>query len=144
LMQIAPGGPFTSEEDVPEEVEKQLNESYGLSDPWYEQYTNYMVSIAKWDLGSSIKSSRSINDIINESFPISLFLGFEAILIALALGVLFGVISALRQNEIQDYAVMVIAIFGISVPNFILAAGLQYILAIKLHILPVAKFDSFF
>lgn len=144
LMKLAPGGPFTSEEDLPKEIEEALNETYGLNDPWYKQYSNYLASIAKWDLGTSFKSrGQSINEIINRSFPISLILGFEAILIALSFGVLLGVIGALRHNKAPDYAAMSIAIFGISVPSFILATGLQYVFALKLGWFPVARFESF-
>lgn len=144
LMKIAPGGPFTSEEELPKEIEEALNETYGLNDPWYKQYSNYIISIAKWDLGSSFKSrGQKVNDIINRSFPISLILGLEAILIALAGGVILGIIGAMRQNRIPDYVAMSIAIFGISVPSFILATGLQYIFALKLGWFPVARFESF-
>ncbi len=144
LMKLAPGGPFTSEENLPKEIEEKLNETYGLNDPWYKQYANYLGSIAKWDLGDSFKSrGQSINDIINRSFPISLILGFEAILIALSLGVLLGVIGALRHNKAPDYVAMSVAIFGISVPSFILATVLQYVFALKLGWFPVARFESF-
>lgn len=144
LMKLAPGGPFTSEENMPKEIEEALNETYGLNDPWYKQYSSYLGSIAKWDLGTSFKSrGQSINDIINRSFPISLLLGFEAILIALGFGVLLGVIGALRHNKAPDYVAMSIAIFGISVPSFILATVLQYVFALKLGWFPVARFESF-
>lgn len=144
LMKIAPGSPFTSEEDMPKEVEEALNEAYGLNDPWYEQYFNYVVSIAKWDFGTSFQQrGQTINDIINRSFPISLILGLEAIFIALSIGVLLGVLGALRHNKFQDYIAMAIAILGISIPSFILATVLQYFLALKLGMFPVARFETF-
>ena len=68
----------------------------------------------------------------------SLALGAEAILIAVAVGVLLGVIAALNHNKWPDYSAMVVAVLGISMPSFILATLLQYFLAIKLNIFPVA------
>ncbi|MFD2443193.1 ABC transporter permease [Bacillus sp. CGMCC 1.16607] len=144
LMRIAPGNPFTSEKQLPPEIEAALNEHYGLNDPWYVQYGEYLGRIATWDFGPSFKyKSRTVNDLISDGFPVSLALGAQAILIALALGVLLGVIAALYHNKWQDYTAMIVAVLGISVPSFIMASFLQYIFAIKLGILPVARWDSF-
>ncbi|MDX8361429.1 ABC transporter permease [Cytobacillus sp. Hm23] len=144
LMQAAPGGPFTSEKPPPPEIQQKLNEYYGLDQPLYVQYFDYLVSVASWDFGPSFKyKGQSVNDFINSGFPVSLILGLEAIFLALAFGVLFGVISALRHNKWQDYSVMILAVLGISVPSFIMASVLQYVFAIKLGVFPVARFESF-
>ncbi|MDX8363168.1 MULTISPECIES: ABC transporter permease [Bacillaceae] len=144
LMKAAPGGPFTSEKPPPPEILEKLNEYYGLNQPWYAQYFDYLVSVASWDFGPSFKyNGQSVNDFINDGFPVSLILGLEAIFLALAFGVLFGVISALRHNKWQDYSVMVFAVLGISVPSFIIASVLQYVFAMKLGLFPVARFESF-
>ncbi|GAB4074882.1 oligopeptide ABC transporter permease OppB [Barrientosiimonas marina] len=144
LMQTAPGGPFASERDVPPEIEEQLNAQYGLDEPLYMQYFDYLTDIATWDFGPSFKyPAQSVNDIINRSFPYSLVLGMEAIFIALAVGVLLGVVAALKHNKFGDYTAMVIAVLGISVPNFIAATLLQFVFAIQLDALPVARFESF-
>lgn len=144
LMQAAPGGPFTSERKLPPKIEAQMNEAYGLNDPIHVQYTDYIIRVAKWDFGPSFKYvGQSVNDIINRSFPYSLILGLEAILLALAAGLLLGVIAALYHNKFSDYMAMVIAVLGISVPSFVLAALLQYVFAFKMQVLPIAKFDSF-
>lgn len=143
-MQAAPGGPFTSERKVPPKIEEQLNEAYGLNEPLMVQYKDYLVNIAKWDFGPSFKQKgQSVNDIINRSFKYSLILGLEAILLALSVGVLLGVLAALYHNKFGDYAAMIFAVLGISVPSFILAAILQYIFAFKLQVFPIAKFDTF-
>jgi oligopeptide transport system permease protein len=144
LMQAAPGGPFASERKLPPEIEHQMNEAYGLNDPLYVQYFDYLVSSAKFDFGPSFKYvGQDVTDIISRSFPYSLILGAEAIFLALAVGVLLGVIAAIRHNKFGDYVAMVIAVLGISVPSFIMATILQYIFAIKLQALPVARFESF-
>ncbi|MDX8366766.1 ABC transporter permease [Cytobacillus sp. IB215665] len=144
LMKAAPGGPFTAEKEPPPEILKSLNEYYGLDKPWYEQYFDYLTSVAQWDFGPSFKyKGQSVNDMISDGFPVSFILGMEAIFIALAFGVLFGIISALRHNKWQDYSVMIFAVLGISVPSFIMASVLQYIFAIKFGLFPVARFESF-
>ncbi|HYK74195.1 MAG TPA: ABC transporter permease [Pseudoneobacillus sp.] len=144
LMRLAPGNPFTSEKKLPPEIEAALNEHYGLNEPWYVQYGDYLGRIAQWDFGPSFKyKTRTVNDLINDGFPVSLALGAQAILIAVAIGVVLGVIAALYHNKWQDYGAMIVAVFGISVPSFIMASFLQYIFAIKLGVLPVARWDSF-
>lgn len=143
-MRIAPGNPFTSEKKLPPEIEANLNAHYGLDQPWYMQYVDYLVRIAKWDFGPSFKyKSQTVNDLINEGFPISLILGVEAILLAVSLGMILGVIAALKHNKWQDYSAMIVAVMGISVPSFIMATILQYFLAIKAGVFPVARWESF-
>jgi oligopeptide transport system permease protein len=144
LMRLAPGNPFTSEKQLPPEIEAALNEHYGLDDPWYAQYGDYLLRIVQWDFGPSFKyKTRTVNDLISEGFPVSLALGAQAILIALSIGLILGIIAALYHNKWQDYGAMIVAVLGISVPSFIMATVLQYFFAIKWGLLPVARWDSF-
>ncbi|MCH9609931.1 MAG: Oligopeptide transport system permease protein OppB [Chlamydiales bacterium] len=144
LMKAIPGDPFTQEKALPKEILDSLYEHYKLNDPLPVQYVNYLKSIVKWDLGPSFKyKARTVNDIIRQGFPISITLGVEAALLAISLGVLLGSIAAFFQNKWQDYGSMLIAVIGISVPSFILAAFLQYIFAIKLDLFPVARWGTF-
>lgn len=144
LMKAIPGDPFTQEKALPKEILDSLYEHYKLNDPWYIQYLNYLKSIAKWDLGPSFKyKSRTVNDIIKNGFPISAALGLEAMVIAVGAGIFLGTIAALKQHRWQDYTAMIIAVIGISIPSFILAAFLQYLFAIKFDLLPVARWGTF-
>ncbi|MGM9949573.1 MAG: ABC transporter permease [Lysinibacillus sp.] len=144
LMQLAPGSPFASEKDFPPAIEEQLNAKYGLDNPWYIQYKDYLVSTLTFDFGESMKyKGRSTNDIISESFPVSLALGVQAMILAIGLGVLLGVISALYHNKLPDYVSTVIAVLGISVPSFILAGLLQYYLSFKAGWFPVSGWKGF-
>ncbi len=143
-MRIAPGNPFTSEKKMPPEIEANLNAHFGLDQPWYAQYWDYLMRIVKWDFGPSFKyKSQTVNDLISDGFPVSLILGLEAIFLAVAVGVLLGIIAALKHNKWQDYSAMIFAVLGISVPSFIMASVLQYIFAIKLGVFPVARWESF-
>ena len=144
LMKMAPGGPFTSERKTSPAIEQQMLAAYGLNDPLYKQYFDYLVNAATFDFGPSFKyEGQQVTDIIKRGLPYSLVLGLEAIFLALAFGILFGVIAAFYHNKSGDYTVMVIAILGISVPSFVLATILQYIFSIQLSLLPIARFDSF-
>ncbi|KOP81738.1 ABC transporter permease [Cytobacillus solani] len=144
FMRIAPGNPFTSEKQLPPEIEANLNAHYGLDKPWYAQYGDYLLKVVKWDFGPSFKyKSQTVNDLISEGFPVSFILGMEAILLAVAFGLILGIIAALKHNKWQDYTAMIIAVAGISVPSFIMATFLQYFLAIKMGIFPVARFETF-
>lgn len=144
LMRLAPGNPFTSEKQLPPEIKANLLAHYGLDQPWYTQYGDYLLKVLQWDFGPSFKyKSQTVNDLINTGFPVSLVLGLEAIFLALAFGVILGVIAALKHNRWQDYTAMIIAVAGISVPSFIMATVLQYVLAIKFGIFPVARWGTF-
>ncbi|MBO8163087.1 MAG: ABC transporter permease [Brevibacillus sp.] len=144
LMQAVPGGPFTSEKQVPPEIEAALNAHYGLDKPLFEQYVDYLIRVITWDLGPSFKEKAStVNQIIERGFPVSLHLGLQSLAIAIFGGITLGVIAALRHNKWQDYTAMVIAVLGLSVPNFILASFYQYIFSIKLGWFPIAQWEGF-
>lgn len=143
LMHAVPGGPFTSEKNLPESVLKNINERYHLNDPLWKQYTDYLGNVVRGDFGPSFKyESRTVNDIIAESFPVSAELGTMAVVIAIILGIPAGIIAALRQNRWPDYLAMFGATIGISVPNFILATLFIYVFALKLELFPAAMWGG--
>ena len=144
LLKVIPGDPFAQEQAVPEEIMKSMHAHYGLDKPWYVQYGKYLKGIATWNLGPSFKyEGRTVNEIIREGFPVSLALGLEALTISIIFGICCGTIAALKRSRYPDHIAMVIAVIGISVPNFILATFLQYLLAMKLNLFPVARWGSF-
>ncbi|HWR38718.1 MAG TPA: ABC transporter permease [Patescibacteria group bacterium] len=143
LMHSIPGGPFTAEKNLPEAVMKNINERYHLNDPLWKQYVDYLGNIATGDLGPSFKyENRTVNDIISESFPVSVQLGALTVLLAVVLGIPAGIISALYQYKLPDYFTMFFATIGISVPNFILATFFIYVFALKLELLPAAMWGG--
>lgn len=144
LMRIAPGNPFAGEnQQMTPAIQEQLNEAYGLNDPWYVQYFNYLKGILQLDFGESMKyRGRSTNDIIAESFPVSLLLGGQALFVALGFGVLLGVISAMNHNKFGDYFATVIAVLGISVPSFVVAGLLQYSLGLQMGWFPISGWQT--
>ena len=93
----------------------------------------------RWmDFGPSYKSTtRTVNDIFRENLPLSVQLGLQASIFAMALGIPLGVVAALRRNTMVDYTGMGIAIFGVSVPVIISAPILQYVIGVQLGWLPL-------
>ncbi|MES2344684.1 MAG: ABC transporter permease [Chlamydiota bacterium] len=144
LMQAIPGDPFTQEQAIPEEILKAMYHHYGLDQPWYVQYGKYLKGLITGNLGPSFKyQGRSVNEIIMEGFPVSFALGSFALTLATFFGLTLGVIAGFRHQRWQDHTAMIAAVIGISVPSFILATFLQYIFAMKLDLLPVARWGSF-
>lgn len=142
-MKCIPGDPFTDERDLPPEVHHALRVHYGLEDPGYIQYGNYLYSLFKGDLGPSFRQTgRSVNEIIADSFPVSAILGLEALILAFSLGILIGSLAALYYNRWQDHVLTTTMILGISLPSFLLAGFLQYVMAIKLGWFPVARWGT--
>lgn len=132
-MKIIPGGPFDSEKQLPPSIQKNIEEKYGLNDPLFKQFTDYLSGVLKGDLGPSFKyPNRTVNSIIKDSFPVSATLGAVSLLLAVSVGISLGVLSALKQNQWQDHLAIILATLGFSVPSFVLAALLQYIFSYKL------------
>src|SRR5699024_2176369 len=141
LMQAVPGGPFASERKLPPKIEQQMEEAYGLNDPVYVQYVDYLKNAAQGDFGPSYKyKGQSVTGIIKRSFPYPLILADEAIVLAVAVCIFLGLFGALYRNKFGYYAAIIFAVVGIPVPSCILAAVLQYVFASKVQVLPVAKF----
>jgi len=143
MMKAIPGGPFTKEKKLPPAIEQAINEKYHLDDPLWKQYVDYLGRTARWDLGPSFKYQyKTVNEIIRDYFPVSAQLGGMAVLLALGVGLSAGMLSALKQNQIQDYGTMLLATLGFSVPSFVIAGLLQYFLAYKWQLLPPAMWGS--
>lgn len=144
LMHTIPGDPFIQDKAIPEEILKALHKHYGLDQPLIVQYAKYLNGILHFDFGPSFKyQGREVNEIIAQGFPVSLILGLEALCLSVCGGITCGTIASFNHQRWQDYVMMVIAVIGISVPSFILASFLQYLLAMKLDLLPVARWGSF-
>ena len=144
LMHAIPGDPFASDQALPEEVLRALYKHYGLDQPLVAQYAKYLNGILHFDLGPSLKyQGRTVSEIIAEGFPVSFLLGLEALCLAVIAGVSLGAIAALYHLRWQDHFTLLIAILGISIPSFLIGTFLQYLFAMKLNLLPVARWGTF-
>jgi len=144
LAHAVPGGPFDREKALPPEVKANLEKYYGLDQPVWKQYVDYVTDvILRFDFGPTYRSrGRGVNDIFKDHLPVSAQLGLAAIAIALVIGLPLGILAALKQNTIWDYLGMGLAIFGVSVPAIVLGPMLILIFALSLHLLPVAGWGT--
>ena len=132
LMQLLPGDPFTGGKDIPDTVMEALEAKYGLDKPVPQQLLMYIGNALQGDFGISIPDGRAVTDVIKEAFPVSFDLGIRALIFAFIMGILLGIIAAVKRGTVWDSAAMLLALLGVSVPSFIMGALLQYFLRLKL------------
>ena len=145
MIRIAPGGPFDQERSLPPDIMKNIEAKYHLDQPLVLQYYRYVTDVfIHFDLGPSYKyPARTVNEFVKDGLPITMQLGFNALIVAILLGVGTGLIAALRQNTRWDYVSMAVAMVGVSIPSFVMAPLLQLFFGLKLHLFPVAGWDTF-
>jgi ABC-type dipeptide/oligopeptide/nickel transport system permease component len=172
LMHAVPGGPFTREKALPAATLKVLNERYHLDDPMWKQYLDYLYNTMvpklttqkptssllddhlvnirlgsvwlKWmNFGPSYKSrSRTVNDIFRDNLPVSAQLGVMSLLVGIAIGMPLGIMAALKQNTLYDYAGMALAVLGVSVPVIVLGPVFVWLFGVTLKWLPPTGWGS--
>ncbi len=140
LMRSIPGDPLASmARTLPEQTKINFYAKYGLDKPLFTQYLIYLKGLLHFDLGESILyAGRSVAGEIARTSPISGMVGGTALIIGTFIGVLLGIVAALKKNQWPDYIVMFIAILGATVPVFVLASLMQYVFAVKLGWLPAS------
>lgn len=139
LVRAAPGGPFDAERSLPAEVVKNLEKRYNLDAPVLHQYVDYLGNLVRGDFGPSFRyPNRSVTELIRTGMPITFELAFYAIVIAVLVGVMSGLLAAVRPNSLQDYLPMSLAMTGICLPAFLLGPILVLIFGIWLEWLPVS------
>jgi oligopeptide transport system permease protein len=144
LVRLMPGGPFDRERKLPEHIEKQLLAKYKLDGPLSEQYVNYLSDLLHGDLRLSTKyRSRSVNEILADSLPVSGLLSGIAFCAATVGGVLLGSLAAAKQHTWIDRNAMLAALFAISLPPFVIGPLLVLVFAIYVPLLPVGGWGSF-
>jgi oligopeptide transport system permease protein len=144
LIRLAPGNFYSGEKKLPPAVEKNLREKYGLNQPWYVQYGHVIWNTVRLDFGTSLKyEGQTVNSILARTVPVSATLGLLAYLLALAVGLMTGVVAALKQNSAADYASMALAMLGISLPSFVLGPVLVLVFALTFYWLPPARWGGF-
>jgi len=144
LMQLLPGTPYTNQERLSPETIEMLNKQVGLDKPVIVQYGIYLSNLIQGDFGISFQfKNQPVAHLLAGRIGPSLQLGLQAIIFGTVLGTILGTISAMKQNTWADTSSTLVAILGRSIPNFVFAVLLQYIFAIKLQVLPIAKWDGF-
>ncbi len=143
LMHLVPGGPFDQEKPLPPEIKANVDAKYHLDQPVAIQYLLYLKDLLHGDLGPSYKYlGRSVNDIIWDTFPVSMQLGLWAVLISVIVGVGAGLVAAARPRSWLDHFGMFFATIGISLPSFVLGTFLIMIFSYRLHLFPAALWEG--
>ncbi|MBG9653477.1 nickel ABC transporter permease [Cytobacillus firmus] len=145
IMQMVPGDPavLVAGEGATDEQVEAIRHDLGLDQPLAVQYLSYVGDVVKGDFGESIRTSRPVLDEILVRLPITLELAFWSIVITIVLGVLFGIIAATKQNSFTDVGLMMVALLGVSLPNFWLGLMLIIYFSVGLQWFPVAGWGTF-
>ena len=133
MLRFVPGGPFTSEKAVTPEILRNLEAHYGLDQPLWKQYFDYLGSLAQGDFGPSFKyPNRTVNEIIGDKLPVSAELGALALGFALVIGISLGTLAAVYRNTWIDYVASTFGMMGISIPTFVV--GPLLVLGLAIHL----------
>jgi len=148
MLRILPGDPmllYLSKGQAmslsPEQVEETRKE-YGLDRPMHIQYLSWMAGVFRADLGKSVMHRRGVTQLVIQRMPVSLYLGVIAFVLGNFIGIVLGIISAIRRGRSMDFVVTLLANIGITIPIFWLGILLIYIFGLKLGWLPVHGYTS--
>ena len=142
LQQLLPGDPalvMAGEERDPAVIE-QIRRQYRLDQPLPVQYVYWVKGVLTGDLGESMRIKEKVLDLIIEKLPVTIQLACMAIVIALAIGVGAGILSAVKKDTAWDYGANAFALWGISTPNFWLGIMLIFLFSVKLGWLPASGY----
>ena len=144
LQQLLPGDPalvMAGEEGDPAVIE-QIRRQYRLDQPLPLQYLHWMGNVLQGDLGESMRIKQPVAQLIAEKLPVTLQLGTMAMLFALLIGIPAGIISAVRKGTAWDTAANVVALAGLSTPNFWLGIMMIFLFSVSLGWLPASGYVS--
>jgi len=135
LMHLAPGGPWDREgKQLTPQVINNLNIKYGLDKPLPQQFLTYIWGVVRFDFGDSLRSpGQHVSQRVLESWPYTFTLGAVTFLLLVPLGIGLGVVAALRQNSVADYAALGLATAAASTPNFVIGIFLIIFLALGMN-----------
>ncbi len=114
---------------------ERIRESFNLDEPFLVQYLLYLKGVVTFDFGTTF-SGRSVRDVIGEALPTTFMLAFMALVFEAVLGVAAGLIAGLRKGKAFDATVLVVSLFVIAVPTFVIGFVLQFTVGVKWGVLP--------
>ena len=145
LLYITPGDParIVLGDQATEEAVQEFRNKEGLNDPFLVQYGRYVLNAMKGDIGRSYMTRRPVSDEILSAFPYTIKLAALSMVIAILLGIPFGIISAIKQYSLFDSVTMIAAMVGLSMPVFWLGILLILFFSVYLRWLPSSGFNTF-
>jgi len=143
IMRVAPGGPFSANKKLTPAILENITKAYHLDEPLWMQFGRYLWGLLHFDFGPSMKyRDFSVSELIVQGFPVSIEVGFWAMVHATLIGIGLGIAGALRRNGITDFSAGILAMIGIAVPVFVLGPLLQIFFGLELEWLPIAGWDG--
>lgn len=144
LTNAAPGDPLTERAmNLPADVKKNMYESYGLDKPLGERYVITMRGMLRGDFGESVvNSGQTIQSMLAERLPISARLGLQTMMFGVGVGLLLGVVAAVKRGTITDRVIVILAVLFISVPNLVVGLLLQRYFTGVFHWFPTIGWPS--
>lgn len=144
MLNVVPGDPITvmMREHVKPDVIENLRKTMHLDDPAIIRFLRFLGDALRGNFGTSYKLSRPVTDLIVQAFPVTIKLASTAAIISWIIGIPIGIISAIKQSTIIDQMFMGFALFGVSMPVFLIGLLGQYTFSYKLGWLPVSGFES--
>jgi peptide/nickel transport system permease protein len=145
LQKLLPGDPvlaMAGEERDPQVLEF-LREKYHLNDPVPYQYFYWLGSALKGDLGISLRTNQPVLELVAEKLPVTIQLAIMSMIFAFVIGVPMGILAAVKKNTIIDYLANIIALSGLSIPNFWLGIMLILLISVNLGWLPASGYEPF-
>ena len=148
LMNMVPGGPFdamsvATAQMIPQEIVDNLEKLYGLDKPLWTQYWLFLKAALRGDFGYSFYASgRSVNELIREHWPYSIHVGLMTLAFSSVIGLGLGIFAAMNPGRWPDFLGTGVSLFCMTVPSFVFAKLMQYVLAVKLGWLPTAGWDG--
>lgn len=146
LQRLLPGDPITTmlADDYNAEAAETLKRRYHLDKPVYEQYVLWAAGMFRGDFGVSIRNNLEVAELILARIPVTLELAILSLAFALVIGIPAGILSAVKKDTPTDVVANVVALSGISVPNFWLGIMMILLFAVHLQILPASGYVPFF
>jgi ABC-type dipeptide/oligopeptide/nickel transport system permease component len=147
VMHATPGSPLDPVAEganpLSPEGQKALAAHYGLDKPLWQQFGIFIANAARGDFGFSyVYKTRTVTEILRETFPVSLLLGSMALVLAVAVGLTLGILAAVYQNRGWDYLSVSLATIGVAIPNFVLAVFLIILFSFVVPLFPTGGWDS--
>lgn len=138
MLEYMPGSPFNDEKLTADQL-ALLNQKYGLDKPVLIRFFNYIKNMLTGDFGVSYTISKNtpISTLLQTRLPISLRVGGQAVLLGTIVGLVLGVIAAIKHNTIWDTITTIISVLGVSLPSYVFALGLSYYLGFKVTLFPL-------
>jgi len=143
IVRLAPGGPFDQEQTLSREVRANLDRVYGFDQPITVQYARYLRALPHGDFGPSYKlRDFTVTELIAAGLPVSAALGVTAMLLALALGVSFGIAAAVHRQTSVDFGITSLVVLGMALPAFVVGPLLALVFGVYLHWLPAGGWEA--